>query len=260
LQRGRIAARAHRALAAFDTLRLLVARGALWLVVAVRALVTAGTVVASGTVIARRTVVTLEAVAVLALPTRLALSALLVLAIAIASRRGALLVVAILVAVRSGATALVVTAVVIFLGATDALVLLLEARTAFLEHAEIMVGELKIIFGLDPVARQLHVAGKGLVLFEQLRGIAALAIVLAIAIRTSGNTLGTLSTATATAAALTIIDQESCFPVAPGRRVWRRPIESFPAMEKHVIPSRRPARASVAQVDPPLPFLCPKRA
>ena len=73
-----------------------------------------------------------------------------------------------------------------------------------------MVGELEVIFGLDAVAGELHVARQRLVLFKQLGGIAALAIVLAIAIRTTGHTLGTLSTATATAAALTIVDQESC--------------------------------------------------
>ena len=44
-----------------------------------------------------------------------------------------------------------------------------------------MVGELEIIFGLDAVAGELRVARHALVFLEQLRGIAALAIVLAIA-------------------------------------------------------------------------------
>ena len=86
-----------------------------------------------------------------------------------------------------------------------------------------MIGELEVIFGLDAVAGKLHVARQCLVFFEQLGGIAALAIVLAIAVRTAGHTLGTLSTATATAAALTIVDQESMFPVALGPRNRERP-------------------------------------
>jgi hypothetical protein len=73
-----------------------------------------------------------------------------------------------------------------------------------------MIRELEIIFGLHTIPGKLHVARQGLVFFEQLRGVAALAIVLAIAIRPAGNILGTLSAATATAAALTIVDQESC--------------------------------------------------
>ena len=40
-----------------------------------------------------------------------------------------------------------------------------------------MVRELKIIFGLDTVARQLRVARQVLVLLEKLSGIAALAVV-----------------------------------------------------------------------------------
>ena len=44
-----------------------------------------------------------------------------------------------------------------------------------------MVRELEIIFGLDAVARELRVARHALVFFEQLGGIAALAIVLAVA-------------------------------------------------------------------------------
>jgi hypothetical protein len=71
-----------------------------------------------------------------------------------------------------------------------------------------MVRELKIIFGLDAVACKLGIARHALVFFEQLGGIAALAVVLAIAVRPSAtNTRGPLPTTTATAAALTIIDQ-----------------------------------------------------
>ena len=44
-----------------------------------------------------------------------------------------------------------------------------------------MVRELQIIFGLDAVARELRIARHALVFLEQLGGIAALAIVLAVA-------------------------------------------------------------------------------
>jgi hypothetical protein len=97
--------------------------------------------------------------------------------------------------------------------------LLLEARTAFAEHTEIMVGILQIIFGLNPVARELRIARQAFVLFEQLSRIAALAIVLAIArLSTAAATaaaakvLAPLSTAAAPAAALLSIVDQMRFP------------------------------------------------
>jgi hypothetical protein len=69
-----------------------------------------------------------------------------------------------------------------------------------------MVGELQIIFGLHPVAGELHVARHALIFFEQLRGIAALAVVLPVA-RLSAHALGPLPAAAAPAATLSIIDQ-----------------------------------------------------
>ena len=70
-----------------------------------------------------------------------------------------------------------------------------------------MVRELEIIFGLDAVARELRIARHALVFFEQLGGIAALAIVLAVARLSAEVPAPRLSTAAAPAAALTIIDQ-----------------------------------------------------
>ena len=71
-----------------------------------------------------------------------------------------------------------------------------------------MIRELEIIFGLDAVARELRIARHAFVFFEQLGGIAALAIVLPVA-RLSAAEVPTpaLPTTTAPAAALTIIDQ-----------------------------------------------------
>jgi len=81
--------------------------------------------------------------------------------------------------------------------------LLFETRPAFVEDPEIMVGELQEIFALDPVARELRVASHVLVLLEQLRRVAALPVILAVA-PGSGSPL---APAAAPAAALSIIDQ-----------------------------------------------------
>ena len=116
----------------------------------------------------------------------------------------AILVVIIIVGIgRDGVGAFIL---VVFVTATP-LVLFLEARPAVLEDPEIMVGELEIIFGLDAVPGKLRVPRKRLIFLQQLGRIAALAIVLAIAIGPIGHARGSLSTTTATAAGLTIIDQ-----------------------------------------------------
>jgi hypothetical protein len=70
-----------------------------------------------------------------------------------------------------------------------------------------MVRVLQIIFGLDPVAGELRIARHALVLLEQLGGVAALAIVLAVARLSAEVPSASLSPATAPAAALTIVDQ-----------------------------------------------------
>ena len=114
-----------------------------------------------------------------------------------------------------------------------------------------MVGELEIIFGLDPVPGELHVARQRLVFFEQLGSVAALTIVLAIAVRAAGSILRTLSTATATAPALTIVNQESCSLSHRAPAQSRTPLKSSFGSDS---PRRgdRPAQKD-AQVDPPLP-------
>ena len=85
-----------------------------------------------------------------------------------------------------------------------------KARAAFGEHAEIMVGELEIIFRKHPVARLLRIARERLVLFEQLWGIATRAVIDAIAEFGSSvlRALAILATPAATATGLlAIIDQ-----------------------------------------------------
>jgi hypothetical protein len=84
--------------------------------------------------------------------------------------------------------------------------LILEAGAAFAQHPEIMVRILQIIFGLDAITRELRVARHALVFFEQLRSVAALAIVLPVS-RLSTEALAPLAPTAAPAAALTIIDQ-----------------------------------------------------
>jgi NhaP-type Na+/H+ or K+/H+ antiporter len=71
-----------------------------------------------------------------------------------------------------------------------------------------MVRILQIIFGLDAVARELRIARHALVFFEQLRGVAALAVVLSVP-RLAAEVRSPLSSTAAPAAALTIIDQNS---------------------------------------------------
>jgi hypothetical protein len=104
-----------------------------------------------------------------------------------------------------------------FLAGT-AWVIFFVACAGFAQHAEIMVGELQIIFGQHAVAGLLRVAGKRLILFEQLRCVSARPVVDAVAtfgattaaaaaIVATGAILA-LSTPTATATGLlTIIDQ-----------------------------------------------------
>jgi hypothetical protein len=71
-----------------------------------------------------------------------------------------------------------------------------------------MVRELKVIFALDAVARQLRVAGHALVLFQELRRIAALTVILTVsAALTAAEVRPSLPPAATPAAALSLIDQ-----------------------------------------------------
>jgi hypothetical protein len=90
---------------------------------------------------------------------------------------------------------------------------------------------LQIIFGLHAVAGELGVTRQALVLFEELRRIAALAIVLTVTRLPAEITSTTtaLATATAPAAALSLIDQafksllsRSCVPSRHEKQGRRR--------------------------------------
>ena len=109
------------------------------------------------------------------------------------------------------AFAILVVIIVDALAAGAALLVVFGA--AFAEYAEIMVCELQPIFGLDAVTGELRIARQALVFFEQLRRIATLTLVAGVAATAvARHSLGTLSTATATAATvlLTIVDQRVC--------------------------------------------------
>ncbi len=81
--------------------------------------------------------------------------------------------------------------------------LVLEPATLVGDHTEIVIGELQIIFGVDPVALTLRIAGEILVLLEQLIGIAACAAVDPVAI--VGTTLAATLTRSATTTVIIIV-------------------------------------------------------
>ncbi len=114
---------------------------------------------------------------------------------------------------------IVVIAVDIGVGAATLLglagILLLEARPGLREDAEIVIGELEVIFGVDAVALHLRVARKILVFLKKLGGVATGAVVDAVAIALVGvatTTLLALATTAAPAAVvrLTIVYQRLC--------------------------------------------------
>ena len=121
--------------------------------------------------------------------------------------------VAVLAAIAVLAVELVLVAVELVALAALLRILFLEARARLGQHAEIVIGELQVIFGVHPVARHLRVASEILVFLKQLRGIATCAIVDAVArIGVVAAALLALATtaATATVVRLTIVDQRLC--------------------------------------------------
>jgi hypothetical protein len=110
-----------------------------------------------------------------------------------------------------------------------------------------MVGELQIIFGVHPVAGTLCVGSQVFVFFEQLRRVAARAIVDAIAViaRIAAAASGlALSTTTATTAAgLTIVHQGLLVLSLPVRRSCDPGCEQIrKAMHGHRPPAMAAAR------------------
>ena len=119
-----------------------------------------------GTVIALRPLGAVRAItALLPVAARLRIGAVAPWS-AVTARRLARLLVSVIVAniiVGSDHFAAVIFVIVL---TRAALILLLEARPTVLEHAEIMIRKLKVIFGLDAVTGKLRVARQGLVFFQ----------------------------------------------------------------------------------------------
>ena len=206
---GTIAFGANRAVG-IDALRTLSARGALGALLLLRlrlAILALGTIVALVAVGAWLLRLLLAILSILLLVTARLLALILLLLLLLGLLR--LIVVAVHLAVEAFALTIVVIIVIDVL--TSRAALFVEPRATFAEHAEIMVGELEIIFGLNAVTRKLGIARHALVFLEQLRRIATLPIVAGVAAAVTRHSLGTLSTtaATATSAVLTIIDQKS---------------------------------------------------
>ena len=206
---GTIAFGANRAVG-IDALRTLSARGTLGALLLLRLRLAILALVAVGAWLLRLLLAILSIRTILLLVTA-RLLALILLLLLLLGLLGLLrlIVVAVHLAVEAFALAIVVIVVIDVL--TPRAALFVEPRAAFAEHAEIMVGELEIIFGLNAVTRKLGIARHALVFLEQLRRIATLPIVASVAPAVARHSLGTLSTtaATATRAVLTIIDQKS---------------------------------------------------
>jgi len=124
-----------------------------------------------------------------------------------------LTLIALLIAVAAVLIAEIVAEIVLLTGA-----LLLEARAILIQDAEIVIRELKIIFGADAVALHLRVARQILVFLKKLGGIAARPIVETIA--TIGTTRLTvtrlLAPTAAPATVLTVVHQLGLILVTGG--------------------------------------------
>jgi hypothetical protein len=134
-----------------------------------------------------------------------------------------------------------------------------KARTRFGQHAEIMIGELQIIFGVDAIPLHLRIAGERFVFFQQLRGIATGAVVDPVAIilaATRVATLRALPATTATAAVLTIVNQvllSLCLKSKPAllRGNWMRAPRRFrPDIARRKRLPRPPAFSGFMTKDP----------
>ena len=164
-------------------------------------------------------------------------------------------VVAVIGAVRVHALFVVAVKIIVALLAATALLLMLvfEPRAAVLEDAEIMVGELEVIFGLDAVPGKLRVARHALVFLEELGGVAALTIVARVATAAIAlHPLRALSTAATTAAALLTIVDQVLIPCRTGIALTTPKTHSF--AKEYWNPGEQVGRAvKPAAATPPLP-------
>ena len=136
------------------------------------------------------------------LVTRAVIPATVVVAGALFAHRRALVIAVAVTAILIGVVVVAVSHfVIITIAATAAIGAAIRRPLAIIaEHPEIMFRIVQIIFGGDPVASLLGVAGKGAIFFQQLGGIATLAVVQAVAIVVAaGHLLRARAAAAATA-------------------------------------------------------------
>ena len=204
-----------------DTLRTLLA------VVALRALLTLGAIVALGTVTA---ILTLGTVVPLRTVTAILALGALRPVVALAAGLAVFFLALIFAVVAVGGDVVLVLAFIVVVEIVAAWTLLFEARTILVQHAKIVVRELVVIFGLNAVALHLRVPGEGFVFFEQLRSVAAIAIVLPVALRGLVRRAGSASAATAATAVavLTIVDQKKVLVLVVLNQPLRGPGPSRP--------------------------------
>ena len=181
-----------------DVTALLIAAGAVAPVAARFALVILPTVLVSGLIPA--------------LIARLIAALIPRLAPALIARSALGLVGASIVAAIIGAVEFIAVFAIVIVIATITLLLFFLAGAIVGQHAEIMVGELQIIFGIHAVAGHLRIAGHILVFLKKLGRIAARAVVDAVAIvaaapvATIGSTV--IVPAAIATAGLPVVDQD----------------------------------------------------
>lgn len=96
--------------------------------------------------------------------------------------------------------------------------LILIAAALISEHAEVVIGELEVIFRVDAIALPLRVRRHVLVLFVKLAGVATCPAVDPIAVVTlalAASALRTLPTTATTATVLTVVDQNTVLVLKP---------------------------------------------
>lgn len=120
----------------------------------------------------------------------------------------------IIVAVEAAVEIVTILVEIAFVTGADALLLLFLTGSVVGEHAEIMIGKLQIIFGVDPVARHLGITRHILVFLKKLGRVAAGAVVDAVTVVATapivavGTSVVIIVPAAIAAAGLPVVDQD----------------------------------------------------
>jgi hypothetical protein len=170
--------------------------------------------IARGTIILALIALTLFALALITLP----LFARGAVILALVSRRAVILRLRvgaeIVIAVEAGVEVVTILVEIAFFTRAVALLLLLLTGAVVGEHAEIMIGKLQIIFGIDPVARHLGIARHILVFLKKLGRVAACAVVDAVTVVATapivavGTSVVIIVPAAIAATGLPVVDQD----------------------------------------------------